>query len=430
MKKKIIIIICSLVILIISAQIGTVYLGNKSSFGIEKGGDKQISGIITFVSNRTDKQDEIINLINDFENIYPMVKVKLELIGDAEEILQRKASVGELADVTVVPNAISSSEFNKYFLPIDDIGFNKDNIYNYYQGTGADGKLYNLSTSLSWHGVIYNKKIFNELGMNKVPVTKKEFFKFCDKMKENNIVPIALNYKQSWIMNMWIDNIPDLYNINSKKDLMNESYSVLDDDSSFYKSMEFLRQIYKYGYCEKNLINYEWEECKNDIVQGKIAMIVWNSDFINQLVDMGMNEEDIGIFPIPETKSVIINGDYRIGVSRNTKYPEASKAFLKYLFEKDRYADAVNIMSNLKNSDSSERLLKNLNQYNIDIKFKDDIISKINDNEKKQNSVFSEIKNSAGIDYNLVQKYIIAPDTDVIRKNVNEKWKSEKLKYR
>lgn len=429
MKRKITIILCSLAILVISAQIGTVYLGNKSSLISEKSHDKQISGTITFVSNRTDKQKEIMNLINEFENVYPEVKVKLELIGDAEEILQRKASVGELADVTVVPDTISSNEFNKYFLSIDDLGFNKDNIYNYYQGIGADGKLYNLRTSLSWHGVIYNKKIFNQLGIDMVPVNKKEFFEVCDKIKENDIVPIALNYKQSWIMNMWLDVVPELYNINSENELINKSYNVLDDSSGVYKSIEFLREIYKYGYCEKNLVNYEWEECKNDIVQGKVAMIIWNSDFINQLTDMGMNKDDIGIFPIPETKNVIIDGDYRIGVSKNTKYPEASKAFLKYIFENDRYAEAVNIMSNLKKSYSSDKLLENISQYNIDIKFKDDIISKKDDFEKEQNIIYLKLKNTVGIDYNFVQKYIIAPNIDEIRKYTNEEWKKQKLKY-
>lgn len=424
--KRKLIIICGLAAMIISSQLWILYMGTNSSFGAEDNSENEISGSITFVSNRTDKQKELSDLIDEFENVYPKVKVKLELIGNAEEILQRKASVGELADVTVVPNVISSNEYSRYFLPIDDLGFNKDNIYNYNEGVGSDGVLYNLSTSLSWQGVIYNKKMFNDLGIEDVPVTKEEFFKVCDKVNNNEIIPVALNYKQSWIMNMWLDIVPNLYDLNSGNLLLRSSHNALDDESDIYKSIEFLREIYKYGYCERNLINYEWEECKSDIVNGKIAMIIWNSDFINQLSDMGMNKEDIGIFPIPETKNVIIDGDYKIGVSKNTKSPEAAKAFFKFLFEKDRYANAVNIMSNLKDSDSSEKLLENIKKYDVKISFQDDLISQKTEKDKADYDTYLKIKNNTGIDYNLVQKYIITPDTDRIRKDINEKWKSEK----
>ena len=78
--------------------------------------------------------------------LYPKIKVDLELIGDAEDILQRKASVGELADVTLVPGILQDNELANYFIPIDDLGFNEEDIYDYYYGLGDDNKLYKLTT--------------------------------------------------------------------------------------------------------------------------------------------------------------------------------------------------------------------------------------------------------------------------------------------
>ena len=100
--------------------------------------EEELKGDITFVSNRTDKRDEIEALINEFEELNPKVNVELELIGDAETILQRKASVGELPDVTLVPSNISKNEYANYFLTIDDLGFNDNNIYNYRFKKKAD----------------------------------------------------------------------------------------------------------------------------------------------------------------------------------------------------------------------------------------------------------------------------------------------------
>ena len=425
-KKKIMVGI--LMTLFISIQIGILYTGIKASFNNKDGNNNEIHGSITFVSNRTDKQDELKKLITNFENVYPKVKVKLELIGDAEEILQRKASVGELADVTVVPSIITSNEFERYLLSLDDLGFDKDDIYNYNLGVGNDGKLYALTTSLSWQGVIYNKRIFNDLGINNVPTTNEEFWNVCEKIKDSNIIPVALNYKQSWVMNTWIDVIPYLYDLNVEKNLTDKTCSILAEDSEVYKSVEFVRSIHKYGYCEKNLIDYEWMQCKSDIVNGNIAMVIWNSDFINQLEDMGMNKNDIGMFPIPETKNVILNGDYKIGVSKNTKYPEAAKEFLKFLFENDRYSNAVNIKSNLKDSNSTIEMIRNINNYDVTINFEGNLISQKSQEENLIHAQYSRLKSAANINYNFVQQYVISADTNNIRKNTNRIWTEENMK--
>ena len=41
--------------------------------------EEELKGDITFVSNRTDKRDEIEALINEFEELNPKVNVELEL---------------------------------------------------------------------------------------------------------------------------------------------------------------------------------------------------------------------------------------------------------------------------------------------------------------------------------------------------------------
>ena len=126
-KKMIILILIALVIPIIG--MGVLFIG--MNFNTEIKVSDNLEGNITFVSNRTDKSVEIEALIKEFEEINPKVNVTLELIDDAQSILQRKASVGELPDVTLVPSTISKNEYRNYFLALDDLGFNDSNIYNY-----------------------------------------------------------------------------------------------------------------------------------------------------------------------------------------------------------------------------------------------------------------------------------------------------------
>ena len=302
-QKKIFILV---IIILLISLLGLIFLFNGRNINSIVKKDNNLEGDITFVSNRTDKRQEIQELINNFEKLYPKVKVNLELIGDAQAILQRKASIGELPDVTLIPSTISKTEYSNYFLALEDLGFSDDNLYNYYMGVGDDGNLYCLNTSITWQGVIYNKDIFKEANINKIPKTINELFDVCEKVKALNVTPLAINYRQQWTMDLWVDVIPHLIDndlpINSTKGYNN----ILDSESGMYKSLNLVREIVKRGYAEKDLFNYDWQQFKNDMSSGKIAMAIWNSDFIYQMEDMGMNSDSIGIFPIPETKVIKI----------------------------------------------------------------------------------------------------------------------------
>ncbi len=184
--------------------------------------NKKSAETITFISNRVDKEKELKELIAEYESTHNNVKINLELIGNAEEILSRKLSIGELPDVTLIPEIIHKDNFSKYFIPIDDIGISKENMYNYELGVGDDGRLYGISTSLIWNGIIYNKEIFEEAGITKTPENEEELWEACSKIKNIGITPIVINYKQPWTMNMWLEKIPLLYNINYKENLIED----------------------------------------------------------------------------------------------------------------------------------------------------------------------------------------------------------------
>ena len=410
----------------------TVLLISVSAFGARyflKGINLAISdedeliGDITFVSNRTDKRDEIEALIDEFEKVHPNVNVQLELIGDAETILQRKASVGELPDVTLVPANISKSEYENYFLPIDDLGFNDDNIYNYDMGVGSDSKLYCLNSSITWQGVIYNKKIFKEANIEKLPTTIEELFEACDKIKKLGVTPVAVNYRQPWSMNLWVDIIPHLFDNSFSKDIVLGNKAILNSDSGMYKSLNLVREIVKREYCEDDLLNYDWQQFKNEMNDGKVAMTIWNSDFINQLEDMGMNKENIGMFPIPETESIKIYGDYKFAVSKKSDNPEVAKEFLKYIFEESRYSKAVNNISPLKEEIDSKVNLEAMKGYGISVEIYSDFIRKQSVSNAKLEEEYLRLKNINGIDAKFVQRYIIEDNLDTLIYEIENRWK-------
>lgn len=421
--KKIKVVILAVIAFLVVYMMGvTIYY----KIYLNKDNNKDnLHGTVSFISNRTDKRSEILQLIEEFNEIYPNIKVDLELIGDAEDILQRKASVGELADVTLVPGSIADNELANYFIPIDDLGFKEEDIYDYYYGLGDDNKLYKLTTTINFQCVIYNKEIFKEAGIVNTPNTIDEFYDVCEKLKEYGVNPVSINYKQPWIISMWKDSIPRLLDIDLEESVTNGENNLIYDGGGIYKSLNFLRTLIINDYCEEDLMNSDWEQSKYNIKDGKSAMIIWNSGFVNQLQDIGMNIENIGVFPIPESQQILFTGDYRYAISKTAKYPDAAKAFLKFLFEDDRYAEAVNILSPLKSNKDTKNLFTELEKYDIPI----NIESQVSEEETYDEKIISDLyyNNINKVKYNddFVQEYCISKNSNEVKElidNINSRW--------
>lgn len=384
-----------------------------------------LEGEITFVSNRTDKEAEIQELISEFEKMHPKVNVKLEVMGEIEDVLQRRITVGELPDVTLVPGSVNTSEYSKFFLPIDDLGFNDENIYNYISGTSNNRKLYCLSSAINWQCVIYNKELFKDAGIDEIPTTIDKFFEACEKLKEIGVTPVGVNFRQPWVMNIWAETIPGLFDEDIAKDIVAGKKEVLGKDSAVYKALTFVRDIVSKGYSEPVGVNYDWQQFKIDMSEGKVAMTIYNSDFTGQLEDLGMDKDSIGIFPIPETEVIRVYGDYMLAVSKNTLYPEVAKAFLSFLFEESRYAEAINTMSPLKNNIKNEEIISEIDKFGIPIMIYSDYV----DNQTVQvgilESEYLDIKRDTQLDGYFVQEYIFTEDLKGFINNTNELWKNK-----
>lgn len=423
MKNRNVIVLISVLIALFLISC-TIFI--KEKFVDTNAEEEVVTENISFICNRTDKKLELEKLVNEFETSHPNINVNLEIIGDTDEILQRKTAVGDLSDITIVPAYMDNSEFKKYFLPINDLGFSEENINNYNLGVGDNENLYSVAPSMICLGVIYNKDIFKKAGIERLPRSEEEFFEICKVIKEKGFIPVAINYKEPWWMEMWYNAIPNLLDAKFEVNTIANNIDILGEKSCLTESLGFLRSIVKRGFCEDDLLSYEWQQCKDDIKDGKAAMTICNSDLINQLSDMGADKSSFGIFPIPNSKVINMYQDLALAISKNTKYPKSAKEFFKFLFEDDRYAKAVNITSNRKNSEGSKEIIEQIEEFNIPIKYDSRDNQELTDEEKEKKYIFHRKKTKLALDFRFIQKYVISDDVDELKESMDEKWNREK----
>lgn len=191
---------------------GTDTTGTSS--GGSTGSGTELSGKITFLTNRTDMiGKEYDDYVKRFNEKYPNIKVEFE--GSQTDYNQQakvRMAGDELPDVMFIPT-IPNSDLPKYFAPLDDLGL--DDKITFKDFRSYEGKVYGITTGNSTSGIVYNKKAFADAGITEIPKTWDEFLAACEKLKQKGIVPLASNFKDKWPLNNWVYDLPRLIENNA-----------------------------------------------------------------------------------------------------------------------------------------------------------------------------------------------------------------------
>lgn len=291
----------------------------------------ELTGKIVVASNRTDLEEDLAAYAAKFMEENPGTTVEFETIKEYDDVIPTRIAGGEAPDLFYVVDPINQDTYADYFLPIDDLDFTADDILFYENGRGSDGNLYVLPLTVSYCGMIYNKVAFKNAGIENVPKTVDEFYEDCDKLKEAGITPVGTAFKDIWPIYAWCG--WGEVNLTAGDDRGENKYAEQDEiyDDVMLDSMNIVRNLYKKGELEEDIMSANWDQFKLDLAQGRVAMHYSETWLPEQFVELGANAEDIGMFPFPGAKNIKAGSGKQWGISKDTESPELAKAFLSYM---------------------------------------------------------------------------------------------------
>lgn len=196
-----------------------------------------------------------------------------------------------------------------------------------------EGKLYGIPvTGTSVSGVIYNKKVFEDLGIE-IPKTYDEFLAACEKIKAAGITPIYEAGKEGWPLQLYTFNA--VANVmNKQPDLMdkiNANQTTFDQIPEFVDTLQKQSDLQTKGFLNKDLFSGTYDMSLEQVATGKSAMIFQADWAIAPLLEK-YPDAQIGMFPLPS------DGDNYAGISdpnglyvfKNSPNVEAAKEFLNF----------------------------------------------------------------------------------------------------
>ncbi|MDV6284955.1 extracellular solute-binding protein [Rhodococcus jostii] len=214
-------------------------------------------------------------------------------------------------------------------------------VYMDQYGT-CPGRTSALPFSVMAAGVIYNKEIFAEHGVE-VPQTWDEFIAACERFKAAGVTPIYATYAEPWTVGQGLYDYTvggTLDTVSFFEKLHAEGVDVGPDAPvSFEKDQAepVDRMLQLTQYVNSDAASRGYPDGNTAMAQGKAAMYMQGPWALSEIAKTSPDLQ-VGTFPLPMTNDpadakVRINVDLAAWIPEGSAHQEAARKFLDYLYQ-------------------------------------------------------------------------------------------------
>jgi raffinose/stachyose/melibiose transport system substrate-binding protein len=228
---------------------------------------------------------------------------------------------------------------------ISDQGWTKEVPDGVKPLLGADGKTYMWSPGATPIGIIYNKQVFEQVGIAEPPKTWSELLADAKKIKAAGKIPFAVGNQTPWVTQLLPYAIAPSTAFTQDPNLAQD---MLDGKKSFTNSdwhtvYDRYLELYKGGLFNKSPNGTTYEQTQQLLGSGKAAMVVQVIAAMPPFLTAAKNKDDIGTFPFPAADSadalkIPAGVDAGIAASAKGKHLTEAKKFIEWLGKPENMA--------------------------------------------------------------------------------------------
>ncbi|NLT94306.1 MAG: sugar ABC transporter substrate-binding protein [Clostridia bacterium] len=334
MKKKYSVLVELL--LIAALFLGACTGGANNQSQQEEKKDENVT--LSFIHWRGEDTEAFNEIIAKFEAENPNIKIQMNSYPSKqyEATLTTKLKDGGAGDVFAMFPGVNFAAVTEAGLAEDLT--NEPFVERFQEHLIAagnlNGKQYGLPYQLVFNMPIYNKTMFDQLGLEK-PHDWESFLEVCEKLKQHGVIPIifpaADNGPGQFMNPMVMNNAPD-------EDIFIklQNGEVKATDEWWVKTLSQIKELNDKGYFGKDPLGTTQDASAPIMAQEKGAMIAMGSYMMAQVAAQNPNIEiDIlAPYTVPESERVwdgIHTTTFMLAVNSQSKHKEEAKKFIEFL---------------------------------------------------------------------------------------------------
>lgn len=331
---------------------GLAACGNAGSGSKDATGDKTTIDIFQF---KVEFKNQFEELAKQYEKANPDVKINIETVGGGSDYgaaLKSKFSSGNEPTIYNVGGPEDVKMWQDKLIDLSDTEAAKQALDGTLAGVTNDDGVFGLPYNVEGYGVLYNKKIFEEAGLDASSITTladlEAAAKTLDEQKDKLGIeaPFALAAKEKWITGLHSSNA--FLNAEFDNDVT-KAYEAKTVEFKYGEQFKkYIDISNKYSVQPTNSLDYS-QQIEQLFSNGKVAM-TQQGNWVYSTIE-GINEEfaknDIGLLPIPidgvSEGTIPVGVPMYWGVNSNVskEKQEAAKEFLDYLYTTDEGKEFV-----------------------------------------------------------------------------------------
>lgn len=291
--------------------------------------------------------DILIDLIPEFNKVYPNIKISTEVVGYdqmRDKLVASFQSPTPTYDIMVLDNPWYLDFTNAGFLePLTERiantpGFDHDDYSEPLRNIlEFDGEVYAIPFFNYTMGYIYREDVFDEAGVD-VPATLDELVATSKALDTNDRAGIALMPQRGYkIMEEWMN-----YLYAAGGALYDEAGNANLDSPEAKKALESYISLYNDS-APANSLSWGFDEALRSMASGNSTSMVTYNFIVNDLNQEGGVTGDLagkfGIAPMPGGKGVL--GEWAYSIPANSSNSDAAWAFISWIASKE--IDAIRV---------------------------------------------------------------------------------------
>lgn len=315
--------------------------GTDAKAGTEAAVKGSTGGEIYMFISQPEYADAINTLIEEYKNVAPDVTINYETTqNDYPTLLKAKLNSGEAPDIFSSTSGKEIETYKEYSLDLSDQPL-MDTMLPAVADTMKDAEgngTYGIAIKGNYFGLVYNKELFEQAGIEKAPETITELKDAVEKLKAADITPFTSGFGEWWVykhlfqhfMAAASEDYPALVqSMESGEKSMND-YPILKDD--FFAFVDLVKE------------NGDNKPLETDLsaelaafAGGKAAMMLGQGAWVEG--DLLKINPDIKIgfggYPVDEDAAhcqVITGSDQALRINKDSKNKEAVLDFVNWWY--------------------------------------------------------------------------------------------------
>ena len=299
----------------------------KADTAESKEESKNLEGEIEIVTNANEQTYNAVNeILEQFMQENPGVKISYTTQGsDYEQLMKARMASNDLPDIFAT-HGWSVVRYSEYLRPLNDQPWFSEIEPSFLENVqNADGQVFVLPLNMDQGGLLYNKKLLTELGVD-IPKTWDELKDICEKGKEKGYTGVFIAGKDSRQPASLLDIAAQTYlEVRNDQDYTSQLLDGSFDWNNWTPLSQLLVDLKESGYLNEDCVTCDTVDIAPRMSENNVLFLITsNMDLIRQASELNPDAQ-YGMAPIPtvdESQENVFAGGEReaYGVLKDTKH--------------------------------------------------------------------------------------------------------------